>query len=256
MAIPFDEDVLTEYLLLHVQDKTQDARKKKANSPNDVGIDQLYDALRDVVADPGSSKDKSANISFFVNVVFNHDKGAEVKVSKKEVTGIQIKGYSTPKKLDELYSSFGGEMEKMAIAYNNIHPSSRELSVTGPGGKLVYPIGENNFISDIFRWINKNHDGIIEKLSATPYAHNSKMLEVARMIVRNNKLGDFEFKLNVFVGMEDETARKGVDYFGVNSLEDVISKMLFTDSNMIILPTMADKKTYYAIQLVSRKNGE
>ena len=45
----------------------------------------------------------------------------------------------------------------------------------------------------------------------------------------------------------NETAKKGVDYFGVNSLEDVISKMLFTNNNMIILPTMADKKTYYAI---------
>lgn len=255
MAIPFDEDVLTEYLLMHTESKTQDLRKSKTNDPGNIGIDQLYNALKDVIADPGASKDKSANISFFINVVFSSDTQSQVKLSKKKIGSLQIKGYSTPKKLDELYSSFGGEIEKMAIAYNNIHPSSRELSVTGPGGKLIYPVGENNFLSDVTRWINKNRDNIIGKLSSTPYAHNSRILDAARIMVRSNRIGDLEFKLNVFVGMEDADRKKGADYFGVNSLEDVISKMLFTNNNMIILPTMADKKTYYALELVSRKQG-
>lgn len=258
MAIPFDEDVLTEYLMLHVKSKIQDPRRKKNPDSNDVGIDELYDALKEVIADPGSSKNKSANISFFINTVFQSDKTSQVKVGKRKVAGLNIPGYSTAKNLDELYSSFssGSEIEKMAIAYNNIHPSSRELSITGPGGKLIYPIGENNFISDTIRWINKNYDGIIKKMQATPYAQHSKILETANTALLEGSLGNFEFKLNVFSGMEDEKSKKGVDYFGVNSLEDVISKMFFTDNNMLILPTMADKKTYYAIEFTSRKGDD
>jgi hypothetical protein len=147
-------------------------------------------------------------------------------------------------------------MEKMAIAYNNIHPSARELSITGPGGKLVYPIGENNFISDVTRWINKNYGDFVDKLSETTYAKNSKILDVARIIMRTGKQGDLEFKLNVYVGMEDEKLKKGVDYFGINAMEDVISKMLLSDNNMIVLPTMADKKTYYVLELVSRRGND
>lgn len=254
MAIPFDEDVLTEYLMLHVKSKIQDPRRKKTSDNNDIGINELYNAMKEVIAEPGSSKNKSANIAFFINTVFQSDKTSQVKISKRKVAELKIPGYSTAKNLDELYSSFssGSEIEQMAIAYNNIHPSSRELSITGPGGKLIYPIGENNFISDVVRWVNKNRDGIIQEMLSTPYANHSKILETANTLLREGNLGNYEFKLNVFSGMEDEKSKKGVDYFGVNSLEDVISKMFFTDNNMIILPTMADKKTYYAIELASR----
>lgn len=252
MSIPFDDDVLTEYLMMHVP--TPRGKKKNDKQNHDgVGIDQLFAAMDEIMQDPKATKDKSANIAFFVNTVFNATHTPQIKVRKKNTAGLNIKGYSSAKQIDEIYSGFGGEMEKMAIAYNNIHPSSRELSVTGPGGKLIYPVGENNFISDVTRWINKNYGDFVNKLSETTYAHNSKILDVARFIIRNGKQGDFEFKLNVYVGMEDEKLKKGVDYFGINAMEDVISKMLLSNNNMIVLPTMADKKTYYVLELVSRK---
>jgi len=203
--------------------------------------------------DAKATKDKSANIAFFVNTVFNSTHTPQIKVGRRTVAGLNIYKLSKPKPLDEIYEGFGGEMEKMAIAYNNIHPSSRELSVTGPGGKIVYPVGENNFISDVTRWINKNYGDFVNNLTKTTYAHNSKILDVARIIIANGKQGNLEFKLNVYVGMEDEKLKKGVDYFGINAMEDVISKMLLSNNNMIVLPTMADKKTYYVLELVSRK---
>jgi hypothetical protein len=82
------------------------------------------------------------------------------------------------------------------------------------------------------------------------------MLDIARIIVRSGNVGNYEFKLNVFTGIQDDKSKKGVDYFGVNSIEDVISKMLLAHNNMLILPTMADKKTYYAIELVSRRGDD
>lgn len=248
MSIPFDEDVLTEYILIHVEEQN-----KRLNR-DDVSMDQMYEAVKEILADPRSSTEKSANISFFINTVFSSSLLPVAKLEKRKIRSLNIKGYSA-KKLDALYEGQGGEINKMAIAYNNVHPSARELSVTGPGNTMIYPLGENNFISDIIRWINKNRGNIIEMLSNTPYAKNSQILEIARGMVKYKTLGDLEFKLNVFVGMEDEKSKRGVDYFGINSLEDTISKMMFTDNNMIILPTMADKKTYYVIELVSRKTG-
>ena len=254
MSIPFDDDVLTEYLMMHVS--TPKKNKKNTEQNHDgIGIDQLFDAMDEIMQDPKATKEKSANIAFFVNTVFKATNVPQIKLRKKALTDLVIKNFQ-PKALDELYYGFSGEMEKMAIAYNNVHPSARELSITGPGGKLVYPIGENNFMSDITRWINKNYGDFVNKLSETTYAKNSKILDVARIILRTGKQGDLEFKLNVYVGMEDEKLKKGVDYFGINAMEDVISKMLLSDNNMIVLPTMADKKTYYVLELVSRRGND
>lgn len=254
MSIPFDDDVLTEYIMMHIP-APKGKKKNTQQNKDGVGIDQLFAAMDEIMQDAKATKDKSANIEFFVNTVFKATNVPQVKLKKKALTDLNIKGYK-PKPLHELYYGFSGEMEKMAVAYNNIHPSSRELSITGPGGKLVYPIGENNFISDVTRWINKNFGDFVDSLSNTTYAHSSKILDVARLIIRTGRQGDFEFKLNVYVGMEDEKLKKGVDYFGINAMEDVISKMLLSNNNMIVLPTMADKKTYYALELVSRKGED
>ena len=252
MSIPFDEDVLMEYIMMHVPTPKGKNKNTKQNGDG-IGINQLFAAVDEIMQDAKATKDKSANIAFFVNTVFNSTHTPQIKVGRRTVAGLNIYKLSKPKPLDEIYEGFGGEMEKMAIAYNNIHPSSRELSVTGPGGKIVYPVGENNFISDVTRWINKNYGDFVNNLTKTTYAHNSKILDVARIIIANGKQGNLEFKLNVYVGMEDEKLKKGVDYFGINAMEDVISKMLLSNNNMIVLPTMADKKTYYVLELVSRK---
>lgn len=254
MSIPFDDDVLMEYIMMHVS--TPKRRKKNTKQNHDgVDIEQLFDAVDEIMQDPKATKEKSANIAFFVNTVFKATNVPQIKLRKKALTDLNIKGYAA-KKLDELYYGFSGEMEKMAVAYNNIHPSSRELSITGPGGKLIYPVGENNFMSDVTRWINKNYGNFVDNLSQTTYAHSSKILDAARFIIRSGKLGDLEFKLNVYIGIEDEKLKKGVDYFGINAMEDVISKMLLSDNNMIVLPTMADKKTYYVLELVSRRGDD
>jgi hypothetical protein len=36
----------------------------------------------------------------------------------------------------------------MAVAYGKVHPSPQEFSVTGADGSLVYPISENNYMTD------------------------------------------------------------------------------------------------------------
>lgn len=143
----------------------------------------------------------------------------------------------------------------MAAAYNTVHPSSRELSVTGPDGTTIYPISENNYISDVIRWLNKNKSGIVDTLKGGVYSANSQLVRAAEFVNRASSKNDLALKLNVVVGMKDENKDEGVDYFGVNTLEDTINKMLFIHNNMLVLPTMADKKTFYTIELISRQGN-
>jgi hypothetical protein len=43
----------------------------------------------------------------------------------------------------------------MAEAYNEIHPSSTEFSVLGPDGSTIYPMSQNNELSDKIRHMNE-----------------------------------------------------------------------------------------------------
>jgi len=83
----------------------------------------------------------------------------------------------------------------------------------------------------------------------SPYAKHSSILNIAR----NDQLGDRpgdntnKFKLNAFVGIKDTRENTGDDYFGITPLADYISKMVMKHNNMLVFPTMADKKTWYSI---------
>ena len=143
----------------------------------------------------------------------------------------------------------------MAASYNDIHPSSRENSVTGPNGNMIYPMNENNYISDIIRWLNKNFQNIIEDYigdTGSAYTKHSQLAKIAKIIQNQKYKGDYELKLNLHVGLKDDVVNQGRDYFEINPLEDVVEKMILLDKNMFVLPTMADKKTFYFIELISR----
>jgi len=53
--------------------------------------------------------------------------------------------------------------------------------------------------------------------------------------------------LNTFVGIRDANNAVGADYFGITAQEDYLSKLLMTEKDQIIFPTMADKPTWHSI---------
>jgi len=59
-------------------------------------------------------------------------------------------------KLNRIYTSASSKaiINQMAVAYGKTHPSPAEFSVTGPNGVTMYPITENNSISDTIRKAN------------------------------------------------------------------------------------------------------
>ena len=130
----------------------------------------------------------------------------------------------------------------MAIAYGETHPTPEEFSVTGADGSLVYPITQNNYMSDQIRWLNTNAYGKLQNLSNTPYCKNSLILKA---LLGKNKP---KLKLHTLLAINDELTDTSRDYFGITPLEDYITKLTLSENNRLVLPTMSDKKTWYSIE--------
>ena len=143
-------------------------------------------------------------------------------------------------------------MKSLAESYNQMHPQSSEFSIFGPDGAMIYPINQNNYMSDAIRWLNSTSGKRAADLRKCPYSTNSLVLKIASQF-ESFVPQSLKFKLNRFVGLRDINKKEGNDYLKITPLEDYISKMIMTlegDQNsdgMLILPTMADKTTWYAI---------
>lgn len=150
--------------------------------------------------------------------------------------------------LDQLFNNYQSYsyLSKLAIAYNAVHPSSSEFSVRGPGDKVYYPINQNNYITDRITALNDHDSGVAESLIRDPYARRSKLARIAMSSENDSYLNNI--RAEVFVGMKDKSRQNSADYFGINVLEDYLSKMWMSENDMLIVPTMADKKTWYALK--------
>jgi len=121
--------------------------------------------------------------------------------------------------------------------------------MTAPDGSTIYPISQNNNISDLTLRLTTNEDDIIRRLMQSPYARNSILLKKLNDLHRTGRMtADDKLEMNSVVGLKDGNKREGKDYFGITPMEDYIIKMNMTFRDMLVLPTMADKKTYYTLQ--------
>lgn len=162
-----------------------------------------------------------------------------LKLSETKDIGVKSTstgGYS--RTLDRMFT-FGknsnSQMATVAIAYGKTHPSPQEFSVVGADGALVYPISENNYMTDQIRNINQDTNGKKQQILNTPFSEHSLIANAT----------DTKFKLHTFLALNiDESSR---DYFGITPVEDYITKLTLTFNDRLILPTMSDKKTWYSI---------
>lgn len=152
------------------------------------------------------------------------------------------------RELDQLYCNYQSQsfLSRLAVAYDTVHPSPSEFASRGPNGEMYYPINENSYVTDRIRNLNDRENTLTEDLLRDPYAKHSLILSTARQI--DDTRPDSKFKLEAFVGMRDGNRDRGADYFGITPMEDYLSKMFMTEHDMLIFPTMADKKTWYAIR--------
>ena len=220
MCIPCDNDVF-DYII--------DSQIKQ----NEVGnVKARFEALSKFILNT-----KSGSIGSIISSLSKSAGLTELSVGKggtKDISKIYM-GYKTDSQICLL-----------AEAYNSIHPASQDFSVKGPDGSMHYPISQNNHMSDAIRQLNIDQEAIKQKM-LSPYAAHSLLFNIAKDLSPNAGK-DEQFRLNAFIGMRDTRVQKGQDYFGINNIEDFLSKMEMTFNNMLTLPTMADKKTWYAIK--------
>lgn len=157
-------------------------------------------------------------------------------------SSIKSRSGETARTFDRIFTSRkpDAQINLMAIAWGRTHPSPEEFSVTGADGNLVYPITENNYMSDQIRWLKYNLNGKRELLGKNPYSANSLLLQ---SINSNANL----IKLNTYLNLEENLQNTNRDYFGISPIEDYLSKMTFGFNNHLFCPTMSDKKTWHTI---------
>lgn len=157
-------------------------------------------------------------------------------------SSIKSRSGETARTFDRIFTSRkpDAQINLMAIAWGRTHPSPEEFSVTGADGNLVYPITENNYMSDQIRWLKYNLNGKRESLGKNPYSANSLLLQSI------NSNADL-IKLNTYLNLEENLQNTNRDYFGISPIEDYLSKMTFGFNNHLFCPTMSDKKTWHTI---------
>lgn len=139
---------------------------------------------------------------------------------------------------------------RLAETYAMLHPSSDELSVLATNGKLLYPISEHNYLSDMVQRLD-NDPVTVEALTKVLYntGNNDNPNYFKGSVLLTNLYnnadtkGKIGFETLVYF-KEQGSADKGRKYTEISPLEDYIAKMTFTRAGRIILPTMGDSQTY------------
>lgn len=139
---------------------------------------------------------------------------------------------------------------RLAETYAMLHPSSDELSVLATDGKLLYPISEHNYLSDMVQRLD-NDPVTVEALTKVLYntGNNDNPNYFKGSVLLTNLYnnadtkGKIGFETLVYF-KEQGSADKGRKYTEISPLEDYIAKMTFTRAGRIVLPTMGDSQTY------------
>ena len=139
---------------------------------------------------------------------------------------------------------------RLAETYAMLYPSSDELSVLATDGKLLYPISEHNYLSDMVQRLD-NDPVTVEALTKVLYntGNNDNPNYFKGSVLLTNLYnnadtkGKIGFETLVYF-KEQGSADKGRKYTEISPLEDYIAKMTFTRAGRIILPTMGDSQTY------------
>lgn len=139
---------------------------------------------------------------------------------------------------------------RLAETYAMLHPSFDELSVLSTDGKLLYPISEHNYLSDMVQRLD-NDPATVEALTKVLYntGNNTNPNYFKGSVLLTNLYNNADAKgkigFETFVYFKEQgSADKGRKYTEISPLEDYIAKMTFTRAGRIILPTMGDSQTY------------
>lgn len=190
-----------------------------------------------------SIKDSMSSFILFLNII--SDNGIikdNIRINNKQVS------------IENAYveMAFIRDLANWKYQYRHSHD---QLTVLATNNKKFYEISDNNYASDVVRFINKRTQEF-EDIKSDPYnyfvdeenvlgkkaTYGSLILEE----ITNNP--DLYITLRNFIGFKtDKRNDQGSDYFEISKREDYVSKATLLENGNIIFPTLSDKKTWLYI---------
>lgn len=155
-------------------------------------------------------------------------------------------------------------VEALAKSFAKTHPVPQEAISIGADGAKVYEIALRNYIINTVTKLNKNKQ-YLSALKNVSYVAGEVIPNgglngsdaINGSIILNQLLNDptSELQVKTFLKFyKDRSGDKGRDYFGISRLEDYVVKMAAAMNGYIVLPAMADKKTYYFLSGITMPN--
>lgn len=241
IGITTDEDVIFEFVNQTLKNSNPSVQEQW-----DV-IKQQFEQ-KETYTEDGKTKTRKLpqdNIPRIIDAIIEEG----VKPNEDKHDYIKYTGDRRQHSLDRLFNGFMEDVSsvyRMANAINVVHPSARQFSVKDPSGNTIYPISSNSFVSDRARKLSIDGKNFGKRMKKSKYCQHSQLLNIS---INNTDPVDTNthFKLNAFVGIKDGNRSVGADYFGITPMEDYLAKMTMLEKDQIVLPTMADKKTWYSI---------
>lgn len=139
---------------------------------------------------------------------------------------------------------------RLSETYGMTHPNSDELSVLSTDGKLLYPISDHNYLTDMVQNLD-NDPATVEALTKVLYNTgnnaNPNYFKGSYLLTNlyNNPTTSGKIGVETLVYFKEQgSGDKGRKYTEISPLEDYIAKMILTQKGRIILPTMGDSQTY------------
>lgn len=139
---------------------------------------------------------------------------------------------------------------RLSETYGMTHPNSDELSVFSTDGKLLYPISDHNYLTDMVQNLD-NDPATVEALTKVLYNTgnnaNPNYFKGSYLLTNlyNNPTASGKIGVETLVYFKEQgSGDKGRKYTEISPLEDYIVKMTLTQKGRIVLPTMGDSQTY------------
>ena len=234
---------------------------------NEAGLKIDLDTLNSFISKNYSNPDPIEEFSKFItdnsrsgiNYFFTNTLPAlkSIQPSGKIVRTVNGKEYSV--NLNNFYKN-NAFVKGIAEAYVLVNPNPTELSVLASDGKLLYPISDHNYLSDMTQKLDRN-DKIVTDLTRVTYVAGSNAKpnyckgSTILTELLNNPRGRGKIDVKTFAYFKQSKSRdRGRKYMEVSPLEDYIMKMALTQQGHMLLPTMGDSGTYNTLYGSAIKN--
>lgn len=211
-----------------------------------IGIAISYDTLYQAIVDKVSavnSVNKPTLLQAAKDLLTSNRDGSLAK-ALPEILRRPVKDKNSDRIKRSLDGVFTGESSilNLAIIHYQKNTNNLEEKILGPKNTTVYPLSKYNYLTIEVKKLN-NDRSYVSKLLKCPINASS--------LVYNSLKSNPNTRLTVGTLLnitEYNSGNTGTDYQSAPKVETFISKFVCSENDILLLPTMSDKKTYMPIQ--------